>query len=634
MTNAQALSNLEQAANNSPPQQLPGFIHIEQKKSGAYAIYCKNTFVKNGKVFHDREYLGKVIDRDKGIFFNRQRGYFTFNLVNGYGEPDPLDLTQNDIPQNVVLHFGDVWLVDQILKQIRLDEVLEGLIPNAASTIKSLVAFRLLDSNGYDAAEEWYRTSYARILYPGAIVTSSMTSKYIDKLGQEQVYNNFFNSYLTMLSKNKNISEKISIPILIDSTGLPNDIKTSLTAVNNHNGVVSNEIRLIYVVDKNTKLPIFFRYVPGNIIDNSTFITTLNSLIAYGINIALVIMDAGFSASDNLSQLVLLNIPFITRMCKNRKEHKELLSKYAQDLECGENAISFNGRSLYGKKVQISLYDRQLYAYIMLDSQQKVDEEKHIFDKYKDDPDRISKINKCLEIIGKFIIISSDDHDIKDILPLYYNRETIEQVFDISKNFADLIPLRAHKEETIRGRLLLSFIATIIYILVSQKLTDSKICTNKVFLHMRNLKIKLYESVRILEELTKIQKDVFSKLNLDCPYPEERGTLLKKNSFLANLKSEQNRGRGRPKGSKNKTNFNNKDKKLNHNHQEDRNNNINIPGKEKICHNDGKELKQRRGRPKGSKNKIKASEKETYRSYDDRAPRQRRGRPKGSKNKI
>ncbi|MDR0723785.1 MAG: transposase [Endomicrobium sp.] len=644
MSDSQVL--LEKAIDDHQSQLLPGFIHIDEKEYGSYAVYCKDTFVKDGKVYHSREYLGKVIDRELGLYFNRQRGYFTFDLNQGYGDPDPDVIAACSLPNNIVLHFGDVWLVDQMLRAIGLDKVLDNLIPNAASTVKSLVAFRLLETSGYDGAEEWYRTSYARILYPDAILTSSMTSKYIAKIGQEEVYRNFFYSYLSIISKDRYIGKKTSFPILIDSTGLPNDIKTHVTAVNNHNGVISNEIRLIYVVDKITKLPIYFRYVPGNIIDNSTLITTINSLVTYGININLVILDAGYTSLENLSQLLSSNISFVTRMTKNRTEYKELIRDHGQDLQCGANALTYEKRSLYGKKVQISFCGKQLYAYIMYDSEQKVEDEKIIFRKYKDDPDRINKIDKSLETIGKFIILASDNYDINEILPLYYNRQTIEQVFDISKNFTDLLPLRAHSEETIRGRLLLSFISTIIYILVSKKLDDYSLCANKVLIHMHNLKIKIYNSVRLLEELTKIQKQIFQKLNLDCPFQEERNNLLQKDSIVAKLKSYVNRGRGRPKGSKNK-----KTSGIRAAHNTDgseikpskkRGRPIGIknkvkPKKDTLLNIDTSELKpsRGRGRPKGSKNKVK-SKKDTLIDIDtsELKPSRGRGRPKGSKNKI
>jgi hypothetical protein len=607
----QSQAHVENVANGEIFNTLPGFIHIDHKESGSYAVYCTGTYVKNGKVYHDRQYLGKVIDEKNGIFYTRSRGYYTFNLTDGYGEVDPLSVTTYSTPQNVVLHFGDVWLVDQILKQTGLDEVLDNLILNAGNTVKSLVAFRLLDSNGYDSVEEWYRTSYARVLYPNAIVTSSMTTKYIEKLGNDAVYNNFFSSYLNILAKKNNISDKISFPILIESTGLPNDIKSYLTSVNNHNGVISNEIRLIYVVDKNTKLPILFRYVPGNIIDNSTFITTINTLITYGIEVELVIMDAGYTSLENLAQLISLNIPFITIMTQNRNEYKILMQNYGQKLYDPENAIFYLGRGLYGKKVEITLCDRLLYAYVILDRRQSVDDEQSLFNKVKDDPDRISKIKEKFDTFGRFILLSSDNHEINDILPLYYNRQTIEQVFDISNNFADILPLRAHSIPTIAGRLLLSFIATIIYSLTSEKLKNYKLCANKALYHLRNLKIKIYESSFLLEELTKIQKEIFVNLNLQCPYPEERGNLLKKDSFLAKLKSGNTRGPGRPKGSKSKK----------------------IVSSISSLQSESSDVVRRpRGRPKGSK-KVNAHISESQ-HYQEQKPLRGRGRPKVARTRL
>ena len=89
--------------------------------------------------------------------------------------------------------------------------------------------------------------------------------------------------------------------------------------------MISNEIRLIYIVDKSRKLPLYFRYVAGNIIDNSTLINTINMLLAHGIEIDIVIMDAGYSSTDNLSELLSANIRFITRMQKTEKNIRHLL---------------------------------------------------------------------------------------------------------------------------------------------------------------------------------------------------------------------------------------------------------------------------------------------------------------------
>jgi transposase len=58
----------------------------------------------------------------------------------------------------------------------------------------------------------------------------------------------------------------------------------------------------------------------------------------------------------------------------------------------------------------------------------------------------------------------------KDVLNLYYSREHIEQVFDISKNNDSMLPLRTHKTYSTIGHLLVLFIALIIYLELNNKL--------------------------------------------------------------------------------------------------------------------------------------------------------------------
>ncbi|MDR2436960.1 MAG: transposase [Endomicrobium sp.] len=619
---------MEKSLNPTLSQNLPGYIHYETKDSGVYARYCYSSYKKNGLVYHNEVNLGRTLNKEKGIFKNRQRGFYTFTLKDGFGIVDPEDIIYaEEAPKNVVLNFGDIWLTDQILKKTGLDTVLDNLIPSASNTIKSLVAFRLLEHDVYDTAEDWYRKSYARILYPGARVESTQISKFHSQFGQENIYTKFFENYLAIMTNNTSINTQIPIPILIDSTGLPNDIKTHLTAINNHNGVVSNEIRLIYVVDKRTKLPIFFRYVPGNLIDNSVLLTTLNLLCKHNVNIEVIIMDAAYSSLSNLSQLVSANIPFITRLTKNRKEHKEIIEKYGPGLKCPANAITFGDRVLFGKVVPIHLCGKQLYAYLMLDLQQEAADQNQIIHRFKDEPDGIKKMESLFKSAGMFIILASDKYEKSEILPMYYQRQIIEQVFDISKNFADIIPLRAHSEETIRGRLLISFIASVIYSSISQRLKNkTRLCANKAICKMHHLQIKIYENSRFIEDLTKDQKEIFTVLGLQCPYPEEKGNLLKRESFLASLNYDShNRKRGRPKGSKYK------DKAVRHPTADS--------GLEESDAGSKESPKRGRGRPKGSKNKEKTVGRSTDSGLEVKypgskeSPKRGRGRPKGSTNK-
>ena len=89
------------------------------------------------------------------------------------------------------------------------------------------------------------------MLYPKANLESQRISDLLSSIGEESSYRAFFREYSKLLAHREGGED-----ILIDSTGLPNSIHFPLTAVSNHNGQISNEVRLIYVVQQGTNLPL------------------------------------------------------------------------------------------------------------------------------------------------------------------------------------------------------------------------------------------------------------------------------------------------------------------------------------------------------------------------------------------
>jgi hypothetical protein len=595
----------------SPPP-LQGRIDYLGTGSKKYGVYVKDYYINEGRVYYNKVYIGKVINEDKGLFHHKGLGgYFTFSLSNGFARAEEPEVYAGKAEPEISLEFGDVWLFDQTCKQLGLDRVLESINPEISDSLKAMVAFRLL--NNSDAcchAADWYNSSYARVLYPEARLESPRISEFNAYIGREDNYIKFFTNYLEVITKNKSISEQISIPILIDSTGLGNRIKTHLTAVNNHHGKISEEMRLIYIVDKETKTPIYFRIVPGNIIDNFTLITTLNMLDAYGIKIELIIMDAGYCSEHNLVELIKNGIPFLTRMIKNRIEYKKLINEESIDLYNGRYVVKYHDRSLFCKKVKFNIFNTELFAYIFIDENEHHNDVNNAIDKYyydDKDNDRYDKICDEMFKAGKFILLSSIDCKTTEILPLYYTRQAIEQVFDIGKTYTGFLPLRGHSEETLRGSILISFIATAVYSCLSIRLADSKYSPHEALRSLRHAHIKVQESRTLLNELNSQNKDIFSILNINCPFAViERGNLLQKPPLKL---ADGKRKRGRPAGNSGK------------------------PGAAPSEAGDaGVSLKGKRGRPRGSKNKPKLAAEAVEISQNPEGKRQR-GRPKGSRNK-
>ena len=495
------------------------FIHTLARNGAEYA-YVYTPRKVNGKKVNDPVYLGRVVDREQGIFRNRSRGTFTYSLENGYGDV-LLEAYNSSLPlaakeEKLILDFGDAYCLYETLKTRNLYDMIYSIVPGKADTMMSVLGFKLLAGASNRYAADWWEGSYARILFPNAKLRSQRLSEFFGQLGDEAIHRVFFNNYLRMFCQNEPVG------VLVDSTGLPNDIHFPLTAINTHNGVTSNESRLVLVVDRKSGMPLFFRYNAGNIVDVTTLRSTFAELNAFGVNIDYAIVDAGYYSENNIRSLYgddeSQAIPFLTRIGSNLKLYKQLVSEHAADLSQAEYMLMQRDRLLSVKRVEIDLFNHRAYAYVALDHARREEEIYKYAKKALGEKDvSREEMNAAMKTKGLFVLISSEKIETKDLMPLYYTRQTIEQVFDISKNCAELLPLRVHNEETFRGHLMLSFIATVVYLSINQSLKDTPYNAEGAFLILGNQKCKVFDDRVLPKEANKKMNDIYKKLKITPP---------------------------------------------------------------------------------------------------------------------
>jgi hypothetical protein len=457
--------------------RLPGHIVWDQRPNGLYGIYSKDCYegiIKDGTRttnYHHTEYLGKVLDKEKGIFSSRKRGIFKFTLENGYEDINNPEIYIINSSHDINLRFGSTWVFDEYLKQYKLNVILDSLPLNYAErdTLYSLLAFKTFAKElPYRKAETWFLGDYSSILYSKAILYSQSIGLFLKKIGEEYFYRDFFKKYLHFINDVQDKQSKFDIndtifPFLIDSTGLINSIEMPITAPCSHGGPATNQIRLIYVVDYRLGLPIYFRYVPGNIVDKTTLIPTINTLKSYNIDIKMLIMDAGYYSKDNIEEMLSQEIPFILRIPENNTIFTSLLDNNANNLKKAENIFKYHQRILYIIKIITQISGKECYAYLCLDPTKEVKDIQKFINHNIENEDFITKYQNKEKYFGKFLILSNKDIPTAKIIETYYARAKIEQIFDIAKNMTGLLPLSIQSEETLRGHLLISFISSIVY---------------------------------------------------------------------------------------------------------------------------------------------------------------------------
>ncbi|MDR0571734.1 MAG: transposase [Rickettsiales bacterium] len=614
---------------------LPGHVFLERRPNGTeYARYSKDCYkapTKGDKtktsVYHHMETLGKVINYKEGIFWNRARGIFKFTIQNGYEEvahPERYVLT-NATPAEVNLRFGTTWVLDEYLKKYGLKDVISSLPLDAAEkdTLFSLVAFKTFAKEyPYRKAESWYTGDYSSILYPKAILYPQSISIFLKKIGDEFIFRRFFGEYLNIvkqIQQNQNMICKVTYddslyPLLIDSTGLINSIETSVTAPCSHGGPATDQVRLIYIVDHRTSLPIYFRYVPGNVVDKTTLLPTIRVLKTYHIDIDALIMDAGFYSHDNIEEMLSLQIPFLLRLPENNKIFTNIVNDYASTLKSFDNVIAYNKRVLYVRQINIQISGVDCYAYLCLDPTKESKDTTNFVLKNINNDDFKQKYEAKNSKFGKFLLLSNKNINTTKIIDTYYARAKIEQIFDTAKNMTGLQPLGVHSEEALRGHLFLSFISSAMYSIFANKLSANNLFNTDLYYDLQDLRIDIYpNNNHIILELYKDQRQVVEALDLEYPFHVKAGHPRKAQAAL----DRKSKGRrGRPKGSKGKQKF--------------------ITSQETHGSDStatAQEVSQRKpGRPAGSKNKAKMTDAGS--TANPMAPKRKPGRPSGSKNKA
>lgn len=475
---------------------LPGFISYQKKNDQEYATFCLAKWTGNAKI-NETVYLGRVVDKENGVFYSKKRGgLFTFSVKDGFGEapekePDSGFGKRKAKRKEVCsLDYGDAFFLDGFLRSTPYYDVFCSIAPDAKDILLSLVYFYILKGGAREHMRDWWDGSYVCLMYPDAVPSGSKISKLYRKLSDPDLQLRFTRKYMEAVLSGSGIHG-----ILIDSTGMPNAISMDKREVWNHDGSCDEGARLIYVCERNTGLPLAARTISGNIIDASTIANTIDDLERVGVCTDFAILDAGYYTDANIRLLHENKIAFVTRIKKNRKLYKEIFNRNRPGLEDAANLVSFNGRVLYIKKVPCVLAESiEAYSYIVLDTKMQGLESAQALSGPIEDKVNREELERIRSMCGTFMMVSSEELDPSEILPLYYTRGQIEQVFDIAKGSAELLQLGLHSEETFDGHVFVSFLAVIICHLLQRLFLNERMTTSEALGALRNHKCKLYDN--------------------------------------------------------------------------------------------------------------------------------------------
>ena len=473
-------------------------------------------------------YLGRVVDREEGVYSNRERGYFTFDTKTGeYGPvPEGWDVPATEEADgrsrelSHMLDFGDAFALDSFLWATGMMEVVDSVGVANKDTLHAMLLFYMLSTMANCDARTWFEGSVAGLMYPDASMSSQRVSDFLAALGDPDRQLAFQTRWIEFVNK----KFKRDGGILIDSTGLPNSVHFPLTCVSKHNGKVSTEVRLIIVVQRTTGLPIFYQAIPGNVVDVSTLERVLLHLEALGVDVDLCIIDAGYESGPNLDLFYgddkTCKTGYITRLSSDDSNLLEVASRRLADIRKEENLVRYQDRCLFMVREEVKVgknKDKPAWLYLGVDVNRAADEQRKLMRRAKTDGLSDAEIVLRLEREGVFAVVSGRKLTCGEVLPAYYQRQAAEQVFDYAKNYTKMLPLRTHTVETFQGHLLLSYMATCAIKLVQMRMREASLTLGSRFQGLRNQKCRVYKGRIVTDVPQRFARESYAALGVECP---------------------------------------------------------------------------------------------------------------------
>ena len=441
---------------------------IRYKGGGRYAYETHNKWNKEKKKYETVwTYLG-IVNTDTGEYQKKQK-------------------MKHEL---LILNYGDSFVLNEFLVNSGLKSMVETIFKRSAQAIFALCFFKLIESAAMQHAATWLEGNYAKIIFPSADLSTQRISDLLKLIGDERLLREFFKRYFEKVYSKGGV--------IIDSTGLPNDISFPLSAFGHHSGVIERETRLLMVVDKENSQPLYFRYMAGNIVDVTTLQTTVREMAVMGVETNYALIDAGYYSESNISHLYENSISFLIRLPAGRTLFSDLVEKTAQTLETPENRVVYGERVLYMQKIHVNLYDKHpAFAYVCCDIKRRADETVKLLIEAEEDELSDAEISKKLKKAGIFVLLSATEISVTEVLPLYYLRQSAEHIFQISKTYADILPLRIHSESAFRGILFLNFLTVVLYINFREQLPKNN-TVESALKEMRNLMCKVYDDASVI----------------------------------------------------------------------------------------------------------------------------------------
>lgn len=300
---------------------------------------------------------------------------------------------------------------------------LKESFPNDADIIFCLAILRVIEKCPFKRAAFLYERSFLSEMFPNLPLSPASISNFLHEFGvkrEQQV--GFMKNYLSD-----------SQYILFDGTNIISNSKEmdiNRLGYNSHRQF-DPQVNLMYAFSTDKQKPGYYRVLPGNIRDVTSFAFSVKEL---GIKNTVVIADKGFGSEKNFELLEQSELNYIIPLRRNNRhcDRTKLISGNKADFD---GYFLFNGRAVWYYE-----YMQDNKRYIMyLDETLKAKEERDYLQRLEANIENYSDhgFMEKQTHFGTIAFHTNLKDSPKEIYILYKTRGQIEQTFDFLKNLLE-----------------------------------------------------------------------------------------------------------------------------------------------------------------------------------------------------
>ena len=324
-------------------------ISIAGRRSNFLAACSR--YQRNDKKVQTTTYLGRHIKDD--LYYCKGDGYFRFNLETyEYIDIDDFFLNRESERllkyQNCILNLDASYLIIQFLYSTGLIDVLDFFNKEDYDTFMTLLLSRIVTSKQITELNDWYNSSFLQLMYYRADVRLENCINFFSIIENDKYRSYFYKLYLEYISKNYRLDKNIII---------------NCTEVSN--------IRLLYVANKSTEIPIFYAFPSKSASDIDSLPFMVEHMQKYGLKITDCIFDSGAYTSDNLDifydDKICAGIEYLILLNSDDENVRIAKEEFKNTIVSDTNRVKFENKILYVTEKEVYVgknKDKKAFMYL------------------------------------------------------------------------------------------------------------------------------------------------------------------------------------------------------------------------------------------------------------------------------